>query len=147
MTTRLTNCKACGRPFRSMRRRRYCSLECRRAKAPAVYRFVCPDGRSYVGSRRDIRHRRNEGVTDQNRRLAAALNQYSSDSWTYEVLEALPAGCSDKMRLAAEQRHIDRLRSWSPEAGFNAFPAVWDGDGPAQRAARQWSAAKLKAAL
>ena len=84
-------CKRCGRPFvRAWRQ--YCSDECRVARSPAVYRFICPDGRSYVGSRNDCRARREEGIKGSNARLRAALEQYPADMWTYEVLQELPPG-------------------------------------------------------
>jgi hypothetical protein len=52
------NCKTCGEPFISRQGRQYCPRpECRRNKSPAVYRFVCPDGRSYVGAVGDSRKR------------------------------------------------------------------------------------------
>jgi hypothetical protein len=63
-------CNACGRSFEARRRRAYCSPECSRVPAPGVYRFICPDGRSYVGSRCAY------GVSDHNQRLADALDQY-----------------------------------------------------------------------
>jgi hypothetical protein len=49
----------------------------------------------------------------------------------------LPPGCSKRELREAEQRHIDRLSTWSPAAGFNITPAIWDRDGPVQRAGRQ----------
>lgn len=85
--------------------------------APAVYRFICPDGRSYVGSVRNGHSRTR--IARSNSRLASAFKQYPLERWTYEVLERLPRGCSKLDLRAAEQRHIDRLRSWAPDAGFN----------------------------
>ena len=43
---------------------------------------------------------------------------YPSETWTYEVLEKLPPGCSEETMLHAEQSHIERLRSWMKEHGF-----------------------------
>jgi hypothetical protein len=57
----------------------------------------------------------------------------------------MPLECSRPERLAAEQRHIDRLRSWHPDCGFNILPAVWDGDSPGQQAGRQWRAELTRA--
>jgi hypothetical protein len=131
-------CKTCRRSFSSKNGRMYCSPDCRRAKAPAVYHFTAPDGRDYVGSRSDIRNRHKEGITGSNVRLREALVQYPSETWTFEVLETLPPGCSERELRGREQYHIDRLRSWAPESGFNILPASWEGDGPAQRAARQY---------
>jgi hypothetical protein len=119
-------CVACGVQFIPGRRKRYCSKACRLAPAPAVYRFLAPDGRSYVGSRADCRRREREGIGPNNNRLRAALAIYSADSWTFEILQVLPAGCSDQIRLRAEQHHIDRLRSWDPACGFNIIPANCD---------------------
>lgn len=108
-------------------------------KAPVVYRFICPnpDGRSYVGGVSDGRKRPDIGIARSNSRLEEAFAQYPPETWTYEVLEQLPSDCSRQARLEAEQRHIDRLQTWSPEFGFNIEPAIWTGDGPAQRAGRQ----------
>jgi len=42
-------CKSCGREFQAESKRHlYCSPRCKAAKAPVVYRFICPDpdGRS-----------------------------------------------------------------------------------------------------
>jgi hypothetical protein len=140
-TTKIIDCMTCGRPFKTQRGCLYCSPECRDIKAPAVYRFICPDGRSYVGAVRDIRWRGNNGIQRSNPRLLTAFQQYPPGNWTFEILEWLPAACSKWQLREAEQRYIDRLQSWSPESGFNILPAVWGIDGPAQRAARQWRAA------
>jgi hypothetical protein len=117
------NCKSCGQPFNTVQGRLYCSGDCRRTKAPAVYRFVCPDGRSYVGGTSDRRSRANRGIGRFNARLAVAFEQYPPETWTYEILELLAPGCSEQELRAAEQRHIDRLRSCEPDAGFNIWPA------------------------
>jgi hypothetical protein len=113
-----------------------------RIKAPVVYRFICPDpdGRSYVGSVSNGRKRPDIGIARSNSRLEEAFAQYPPEAWTYEVLEQLPSDCSRQARLEAEQHHIDRLQTWSPEFGFNIEPAIWTGDGPAQRAGRQYRA-------
>jgi hypothetical protein len=134
---RLHVCKVCGRSFEASPRRRICSPECRNGRAPAVYRFVCPDGRSYVGAVGDSRNRAKQKIARSNSRLLTAFEQYPPETWTYEVLERLPLGCSKRDLREAEQRHIDRLRSWAPDVGFNIVSAVWEGDGPAQRAGRQ----------
>jgi len=91
-----TLCKSCARPFASMYGRKYCSDECRRAKAPAVYRFISPDGRSYVGAVFDCRKRANNGIARSNPRLKAAFKQYPPETFTFEVLERLPRGCLDR---------------------------------------------------
>jgi hypothetical protein len=115
------NCKSCGRPFDSVHGSIYCSDNCRSKKAPAVYRFVCPDGRGYVGSVSDRRNRANRGIGRSNARLAVAFKQYPPETWTYEILELLTPGCSEQELRAAEQRHIDRMRSCEPDAGFNTY--------------------------
>jgi hypothetical protein len=120
---RTVNCKTCGQPFNSKDRHRYCSDDCRWRKAPAVYRFCAPDGRSYVGAVGDSRRRADEGLRRSNARLVAAFEQHPSETWTYEILELLPPGCSLEELRAAEQRHIDRLRSREPDAGFNILRA------------------------
>jgi hypothetical protein len=92
-------------------------------EAPIVYRFVAPDGRSYVGS---VRHGQNRAVAlaRSNRRIDTALKEYPAATWFFEVLENFARGCSDLDLRAAEQRHIARLRTWMPEYGFNMHPAV-----------------------
>jgi hypothetical protein len=138
-------CKACNCPLDAAahRLRRYCSDDCRKRPAPAVYRFVCPDGRSYIGSASNSRTRFTYGIARSNSRLVRAYEQYSPETWTCEVLERLPPGCSTRDLRKAEQRHIDRLRAWSPDAGFNLAPAIWEDNGPAQRAGRKFRAMVL----
>lgn len=123
---RVRHCKACGDGFVSHHGRMYCSDVCLfGARAPAVYRFVCPDGRSYVGAVSDCRKRADNGIARSNTRLVVAFEQHPPETWTYEVLEHLPPRCSKRELHEAEQRHIDRLRSWDPAAGFNIAPAIW----------------------
>ena len=113
-------CKVCGHLFASPNKMRtICSPDCRRSRAPAVYRFVCPDGRSYVGAVSDISERTKYGVDRSNARLRAAFERYPSGRWTFEVLEQLRPGCSKQELHTAEQHHIERLRSWLPDNGFN----------------------------
>ena len=52
------------------------------------------------------------------------------------MLEELTPGCSEQAMRHAEQRHIERLRSWDRRHGFNMHPAVWFGDTPGILAAR-----------
>jgi hypothetical protein len=87
--------------------------------APGVYRFICPDGRSYVGAVKNCRKRAKKGIARLNHRLAAAFEQYPPKDWTFEILEWLKPGCSNDQLRKAEQRHIDRLQSWLPDVGFN----------------------------
>jgi len=66
-------CKVCGHLFASPNKMRtICSPDCRRSRAPAVYRFICSDGRSYVGAVSDISERTKYGVDRSNARLRAA---------------------------------------------------------------------------
>jgi hypothetical protein len=144
MSELLVNCKTCGRLFAPGNGRQYCPRpECRSNKFPAVCRFVCPDGRSYVGAVCDSRKREGYGIARANPRLLAAFELHPPETWTFEVLERLPPGCSIQTLREAEQHHIDCLRSWLPEFGFNMAPAVWTADGPAQRAGRQQTAARF----
>jgi hypothetical protein len=132
---KVVDCKICGRPFR--RGRQSCDRrECWPNRFPAVYRFVCPDGRSYVGAVGNCSGR-GDSIQRSNARLLAAFELHPPETWTFEVLEQLPPGCSMQTRREAEQRHIERLRSWLPEFGFNMLPAAWSWDGPAQHAGRQ----------
>ena len=138
------SCKACGLTFNPYHGALYCSAECRNgARAPAVYRFICPDGRSYVGAVKDCRRRAERGIRRSNTRLLAAFKKHPPETFAYEVLEQLRPGCSERELREAEQRHIDRLRSWSPRAGFNIVPAVQDGDGPSHRIGKQFRQALI----
>jgi hypothetical protein len=132
--TQHKNCVACGRLTGP---RMYCSKECERRPFPAVYRFVSPDGRSYVGSQGNIRNRDKRGIARANPRLMAAFEKHPPETWTYEILERLPAACSKERLRRAEQRHIERFKSWMPEHGFNIFPAFWKGTTPGTMAARK----------
>jgi hypothetical protein len=73
------------------------------------------------------------GIARTNKRIDAALKDYPRETWSYEELQRLDPGCSDLELRAAEQRHIERLRSWMPEYGFNLAPAVWGIACPEQR--------------
>jgi hypothetical protein len=108
---KILTCMTCRQSFRSRHSGRwYCSEECRTtSKAPAVYRFICPDGRSYVGSVRDCRKRANNGIQRSNSQLLAAFELHPPETWTFEVLERLPHGCSTQTLREARQHHIDRL--------------------------------------
>jgi hypothetical protein len=117
-------CRRCSAPFMTSHwMAAYCSCRPSPAVSPAVYRFICPDGRSYVGSAADHHTRKQAGLSRLNGRISEALKRYPAESWTFELLELLPLDGSYHDRLAAEQRHIDRLRSWEPERGFNMVPA------------------------
>jgi hypothetical protein len=105
--------------------------------APAIYRFICPDRRSYVVSAGNHHNRSKYGLGRSNPWINEALLTYPSETWTFEVLEQLSPGCSNEMLRHAEQRHIERLRSWMPEHGFNILPAAWKGDTPAILAGRK----------
>jgi len=104
---------------------RYCSRHCRTYKAPAVYRYVCPDGRSYVGSTYNHKLRPRWGIKPSNPRLASALEKYPEETWTFAVLQLLPPGCAVPVLRAAEQHHIERLNTRVPKHGFNILPAIW----------------------
>ena len=73
-------CLACGEPLPpgSHGRRKFCPEKCdhKRRPAPAIYRFVCPDGRSYVGSAADIRTRNRSGLSRSNRWIDKAIATY-----------------------------------------------------------------------
>lgn len=51
---------------------------------------------------------------------------------------AVAASCRVEDLRSAEQRHIDRLGTWKARGGFNIHPAVWAGNGPAQKAGRRF---------
>ena len=120
-------CAACGKSFLPKpANRKFCSTECWRP-IPAIYRYVCPDGRSYVGSTRDYRDRDRYGIDHVNSWLAEAYAKYLPELWRFEVLEQEPR--DDVWLRQAEQCHIERLRS--SEHGFNMRSAVWSVDTPA----------------
>jgi hypothetical protein len=137
-------CKACVRHFDSYGGVEFCSPGCRTTRAPAVYRFICPDGRSYVGGVKDCRKRANKGIQRRNTRLLSAFEKHPPETFVYEVLEYLPPGCSEMVLRTAEQKHIDRLRSWNAQFGFNMVTAFKGGDGPAQHAALQFRRALIE---
>ena len=93
-----------------------------------------------MGSEADCR-KRGDKLGRRNARLLTAFERYPPESFRFEILQWLAPGCSEQELRAAEQRHIDRLRAWQPARGFNMHPAVWQGDGPSQRAGRAYRAA------
>lgn len=119
------DCKTCGRrlPAEYHGGCRYCSEHCESYKAPAIYRFICPDGRSYVGSTPDHTKRLRYGFARNNRRLAIALERYPEEQWTFEILQLLPPACSTRKLRQAEQRHMERLHTLLPAHGFNVLTA------------------------
>lgn len=106
-------------------------------RAPGVYRFICPDGRSYIGSASDCRRRDQSGLARSNSRLREAFEQWPPEQWRYVLLQRLPPACSRRELRAAEQRHIERLETWTHKGGFNMVPAVMQ-EGPALRAWLRW---------
>jgi hypothetical protein len=83
-----------------------------------VYRFIAPDGRSYVGSCSDSRGRADNGIQRKNQRLLEAFERHPPKTFTFEILERLPPGCTERRLRKAEQRHIDRL----PTLGLTCCP-------------------------
>jgi predicted DNA-binding transcriptional regulator AlpA len=69
--------------------------------------------------------RKRGGINRSNARLREAFALYPPETWTFEVLERLPPGCSTEALCEAEQHHIDRLRSQLPAFGFNMEHASW----------------------
>ena len=117
-TGKVHACKACARMFTRgqiycteacrykfhLRVQVYCSDDCRfGAPAPAVYRFVCPDGRSYVGSVKDYRNRAKKGLRRSNSRLIAAFEKYPPE-FVYEVLATAMFGAGAANSRAAAHR-------------------------------------------
>jgi hypothetical protein len=118
-SSQLHTCCSCGGSI--PRWQKYCG-EC--SRQTAVYRFVCPDGRSYVGSTHDLRARPLKGLSRSNRRIEAVIEKYPPETWRFEVLERLPSRRPFQEAVEAEQRHIERLGTLSPERGFNVVSAV-----------------------
>jgi hypothetical protein len=120
-------CLACGEflPPGTNAGRKYCHEVCdhRRRPAPAVYRYICPDGRSYVGRTGNHRIRDRHGLSRSKPWIDEAIVTRPLETWAFEVLEVLPAGCSKETLRRAEQHHIERLRAFLPEHGFNIRPA------------------------
>jgi len=92
----------------------------------------------------DIRGRERAGIRPQNTRLQQALKKYPPATWRFEILEKLPPACAEETLRAAEQRHIDRLCTYRKSKGFNVFPAVYAGNGPAQKAGRRFKRKVLR---
>lgn|GEM_PF-4406236 len=130
---RRRRCLSCGVNFAKVK---FCSRRCARYRAPGVYRFVCPDGRSYVGAVGRVTNR-GDKLARSNRRLQKAFKKYPPETWRFELLETLPGGCTVAALRAAEQRHIDRFCTYKESSGFNMDPAVYADDGPAQKAYRR----------
>lgn len=109
-------CLACGKPLPVGQGRKYCGpVSCapRKRPAPAVYRYVAPDGRSYVGSISDVRVRDRAGLARSNEWIDKALATYPLETWRFEILERLPVGgmtrcaiyyADDLMRIATRAR-------------------------------------------
>jgi hypothetical protein len=117
-------CATCCRSFAADHwLQKYCSQRCAVAKAPVVYRYICPDGRSYVGAVANEQYRFQNGIQRNNPLLREAFTQYPSETWTYEILERLRPGCSEDELRVAENHHINRLRTLDPKYGFNIYPA------------------------
>jgi hypothetical protein len=77
------------------------------------------------------------GICRLNPQLSQAFAAYPPETWAFEVLQALPAGCPDFIRLRAEQQYIDCLRSWDPAHGFNMAPADYNAASPECREAHR----------
>ncbi len=118
-----THCVNCGAPLPSglHRSRKTCAWCYRRMDG--VYRYVCPEGRSYVGSSSDIRNRNRNGIDRSNPWLIEAFKKHPPETWRFEVLEEFPSGSSSTL-FHAEQDHIERFRSWDPAYGYNFYPAI-----------------------
>jgi hypothetical protein len=75
---------------------------------PAVYRFVCRDGRFYVGSTRRTKIRAQSGVQRWGCGLSAAIMEYPSETWRFEIGERLaevnPSTNVQILQLIAELR-------------------------------------------
>jgi hypothetical protein len=128
-------CCSCGASIPRHGGRKYCAECCHQA---AVYRFICPDGRSYVGSTHNLRARAVKGLLRSNRRIKAVIQKHPPETWRFEVLERLPSRRPFQEAVKAEQQHIERLGTLNPEHGFNVYAA-------AGRAAERRSAASAGA--
>ena len=95
-----------------------------------VYAITCDDGRSYVGGTLNIRkrwgdhHQTLRVGRHRNRLLQQAWDLLGESAFTFTVLEEVPEGAD---LLAAEQRHIDRLKA--VETGFNLAPKAGSSSG------------------
>lgn len=133
-------CPASGTQFVS---RAYIAKYCRECRytccfnySPAVYRFIAPNGMSYVGSTFYSKSRAIYGLQRSNDRLSAAQKKYPSETWCFEILERLPSKCSKRELREAEQRHIERFATLDPECGFNMNPAFGSHKAPSRSAIR-----------
>jgi hypothetical protein len=105
-------CRACGERFSP---RSFTQRYCDPCNSDVVYRFIAPDGRSYVGSTW-CSGLRQPTLSRSNSRIKTASEKYPPETWSFELLERVPVGQS---RFEAEQRHIDRLGTLNPDRGFN----------------------------
>lgn len=88
-----------------------------------VYAIVClVTGKRYIGSSRDIRTRarKHRGAlrrgTHHSAHLQAAWNLYGEQQFVLEVIER----CAPEHLLNREQCHLDTVKAYQPENGFNS---------------------------
>ena len=99
-----------------------------------VYRFIAPDGRSYVGSCTEIDRHGRQGLGRSNSRMVEVFDRHPPETWKFDIMERLPPGCSKADRRAAEQRHIDRFAPGTRRAALTCTRLC--GSVTARRSAR-----------
>jgi hypothetical protein len=103
-------CPACRRPcvntYPNHILRGFCSLDCRSQPAPAVYRFICPDGRSWVGSAGNV-DGRGGGINRSKRRaVLLRLREHVRARAKYRRTLANPYADEDHQDLVAEHQDL-----------------------------------------
>ncbi len=91
-------------------------------KKSGIYKITClSNNRIYVGSSKNITSRYEQhwyglrGNKHKSCHLQNAWNKYGEDSFIFEIIEL----CPEETRIEREQYHMDNLRSYDKEVGFN----------------------------
>jgi hypothetical protein len=96
-----------------------------------IYRYIAPDGRSYIGKtglQQGARAQHNGVGYRTSSRFWNAIQEYGWESFTYQVLAVVSKSLPDAERRACllESKFIKEYRTVSPRFGFNMRPK----DGP-----------------
>lgn len=90
-----------------------------------IYKITCiPNNKIYIGSSKNIKKRFFNHISSlkhgkhENAYLQHAFNKYGIDNFKFEVIEE----CLLEELIQREQYWIDKLKSASPEYGFNICP-------------------------
>ena len=112
-------CRSCGKQFVPRRKHGiFCSNKCSIIRTPAIYCFICPDGRRYISSRLNIHNRRKYEI-GRNARINEALKRYHPKPRMFEIFETLPVTTDIKSIRAIELQYILCFETWDEKRGFN----------------------------